>query len=58
MSRDTAERDALRGMAESLVGERATLQRRLLQLRAELEADTRSAEAAEHGAGAAGAGWA
>jgi len=50
MSRDLAERDTLKGVSESLEGERASLQRRLLQLRAELDADTRSAQATEKGA--------
>ncbi|GBF93798.1 hypothetical protein Rsub_06130 [Raphidocelis subcapitata] len=47
MSRDVAERDALRSMSESLGGEKAALQRRLWQLRAELEAETAGAQAAE-----------
>jgi hypothetical protein len=50
MARDVAERDALRGMAESLGGEKAALQRRLWQLRAELESETAAAQAAEQGA--------
>lgn len=44
MSQDCTERDTLRGLADSLVGERATLQRRLLQMRAELEAETKTAQ--------------
>lgn len=49
MSRDCAERDTLRGVADSLVGERASLQRRLQQIRAELEAETKEAEAQDKG---------
>ncbi|KIZ06006.1 hypothetical protein MNEG_1947 [Monoraphidium neglectum] len=47
MSRDCAERDTLRGVADSLVGERTSLQRRLLQIRSELESETKDAEALE-----------
>jgi hypothetical protein len=50
MSRDCAERDTLRGVADSLVGERTSLQRRLLQIRSELESETKDAEALEQGA--------
>lgn len=49
MSRDCAERDELQGVSESLAAEKAGLQRRLQQLREELEADTRGAAAAEAG---------
>jgi hypothetical protein len=56
MSRDCAERDTLRGVAESLVGERTSLQRRLLQMRSELEAETKDAEGVEQGAAPRAAG--
>ena len=49
MSRDSADRDSLRSVADSLVGERTSLQRRLLQIRSELEAETKEAEALEQG---------
>lgn len=49
MSRDSADRDALKGVADSLVGERASLQRRLQQIRSELESETKEAQALEQG---------
>jgi hypothetical protein len=50
MSRDIEERDALKGVAESLVAERGALARRLAQLRSELETDAAAAGEADHGA--------
>lgn len=47
MERDLAERDALKGVSDSLAAEKAALHKRLAALRADLEADTAAADAAD-----------